>query len=142
MKHQIRPHKIILISLIVAFTVISAFGCFAIVGRYLVDQDLFAAGDTFVEETRSNSIIVVLICAIVQITTLLSEKRGVQVAGIVASSVSLLLTVIYAPLCNASKQLMGGIISYYCEITWLGYVAIILSAAILLLHIYSLKKQG
>lgn len=142
MKGQISSHRIVLILLIVGFTVVSAFGCFAIVGRYLIDQDLFVAGDTFVEETRPNSLILVLICSIIQVVTLLPSKRKAQVAGIVTAALSVILTAIYAPLCNASKQLMGGIVSYYCKITWLGYIAIVLSFVILLLHIYLLKKQG
>lgn len=142
MKGQISSHRIVLILLIVGFTVVSAFGCFAIVGRYLIDQDLIVAGDTFVEETKSNSLVAIVICSVIQVVALFSEKKGARVAGLVASTVAVLLTTIYAPLCNAGKQLMGGIISYHCEITWVGYIAIVLSFTILLLHIYSLKKQG
>ncbi len=142
MKGQISSHKIVLILLIVLFTVISAFGCFAIVGRYMIDQDLFIAGDTFVEETRSNSLVLILICSILQVVALFYGKRGAQVVGLVVSVGALLLSVIYVPLCNAGKQLMGGIISYHCEITWLGYIAITLSFVILLLQICTIKKQG
>lgn len=142
MKRQICPHRSMLILLIVAFTVVSAFGCFAIVGRYIVSHDIFFAGDTFVKETRSNSFVLVLICSIVQIATMFSNKRWGKMIGIVASAVSWLLTAMYAPLSNASQQTMGGIISYHCEITWLGSIAIVLSFVILLFHIYLLKKQG
>lgn len=142
MKGQISSHKIVLILLIGLFTVISAFGCFAIVGRYMIDQDLFVAGDTFVEETKSNSLVLILICSILQVVALFSGKKGAQVVGLVASAGALLLSVIYVPLCNAGKQLMGGIVSYHCEITWLGYIAIALSFVILLLQICTIKKQG
>lgn len=142
MKSQITSHKLMLILLIVVFTVISALGCFEIVGRYIVDQDLYLAGDTFVDETRSNSFSVVLICSIIQVATLFSGKRIARVVGLLASAGALLLSVLYVPLCNASKQLIGGIVSYHCEITWLGYIAITFSLVILLFQIYTIKKQG
>lgn len=139
-----KNHRGLLAATIIAiaiFTMVSACGCFAIMGRYMVNNDLFVAGETFVEEMRSNSFVFILVLSVCQVFLLFTKKRWSRNIGIAMSIAALLSTIAYKPLCDLSKQIMGGIISYYCEITVWGYIAMVLSAVVVVLQIITQKKQ-
>lgn len=142
MRNNYRGLLVATIITIAIFTMVSACGCFAIMGRYMINNDLSIAGETFVEEMRSNSFVFILVLSISQVCLLFTKKQWLRNTGIAMSIVALLSTIAYKPLCDLSKQIMGGIISYYCEITMLGYIAIVLSALVVILQIFTLKKQG
>lgn len=138
-------HRGLLVATIISiaiFTMVSACGCFAIMGKYLINIDLSLAGETFVEEMRSNSFVFILILSVSQVCLLFTKKQWSRNIGMALSIVALLSTIAYKPMCDLSKQIMGGIISYYCEITILGYVAIVLSAQVVILQIFTLKSRG
>lgn len=144
MKNATQKIKILILVAILVYTALSAFGGFVIKGQHMLDDpgDLISAGDTFIESSRWNSFPITLLLSLAQICSLFSSKRAVGVFRVIAASISLAVTLLYKPLWEASAGIMGGLISYSCEITWLGYIAIVISFAIVILQIYTLKKPG
>ena len=141
MRNNHKGLLVVTIITIAAFTMLSACGCFAIMGRYLINTNLFIAGETVVEEVRSNSFAFILVLSICQICLLFTKKRWTRMAGIALAVVALLSTVAYKPLCDLSEQIIGGIVSSYCEVTILGYIAMVFSALTVFLQIYMLKSR-
>lgn len=136
--------KYITLLAIVIFTALSAFGGFVIMGRHMLDDpDRFiTAGDTFVEDIRWSIFPIILILSTIQVCLLFSQNRVVCISRIILAVLSLLVTLLYKPLWDASDGLMGGLIAYTCEITWAGYIAIIISFGIVFSQICLSKKQG
>ncbi len=135
--------NLISIGVIILFTIISCFGCFEIRRLYMVDfaDEFYMAGDISIEDTRTNRILIIAILSILQIFFICMRKKGFSIASVVCSVFGLLVTSLYKPICDLSEQTYGGLSTLYCHITWIGYIAILLSVLNCLFQIISLVKR-
>lgn len=128
---------------VICFAVISCLGCFRTVGTYMVEIAglELEAGDSFIEETRSNSVGLILPLCAVQIVLLNARKRFGRIVAVVTALLACLVTILISPNRDIVVYLMSGLIGYRSETTCMGYVAIALSILILGIQIILLVKR-
>lgn len=126
---------------VICFAVISCLGCFRTVGTYMVEIAGFEAGDSFIKETRSNSVGLILPMCAVQIVLLNARKRFGRIVAVVTALLACLVTILISPNRDIVVYLMSGLIGYRSETTCMGYVAIALSILILGIQIILLVKR-
>ena len=127
---------------VICFAVISCLGCFRIVGTYMIDADGFKAGESFVKEIKSNTWYLILPVCAVQLLLLNRPQRWCRICAVVLAALACLITAVVSPNRNILLYLMGGLIGYRSETTWLGYAAIILSILILGLQMILLINRN
>ena len=126
---------------VICFAVISCLGCFRIVGTYMIDVDLGKAGESFIADTNSNTLILILPVCGAQLLLLNRPQHWSRICAVVLAVLACLITAVVSPNRNILLYLMGGLIAYRSEPTWLGYVAIVLSILILSLQVILLISR-
>ena len=138
---KIRCQRAVLIA-VICFAVVSCLNCCNIVGVYMIDVDLFRAGESFVKESKANSVGLILPLCVAQLGLQCIRKPWARIWSAVAALIACLVTIICTPLHNVHFYLMGGLIGYHPEMTLLWYIAVTLSVLILFLRIILLKDRA
>ena len=138
MKKWLSPYKIALILLCVGLTVVSFCDCYVTTARAWTDFGPHEPGDVFVQSTSGNGVALLIIGSV--IVTLFSRNTVLRVLAMATSALSLVLTVIRAPLFNYMQDILSGFVSSRMDLTGLGWTAVALGAVILLIQIFTVKK--
>lgn len=140
-----RVISVIIIIIIVLFTVISCFGCFE-VSETEVIGDMILGEHVVHTKPSSNSFPLILILSIIQVFLLRTKKRKHALLSLLVAFFSFFVTASHVFVYNLFEKVFTNIgqCTPQHNITWLGYVAILVAIFNIVMQLYSLsrKKDG
>lgn len=127
--------QIITIVFTILFIVLSACDCIETGHLYMRDYQEMKAGDILYDGYLDNCFAVTASLGILQILLMLWKLKVCQAICILLSVIELFISLRIILLNLIGKMIMGGISSPIYELTMIGYVVLILSVFLFLLHI-------